>query len=503
MTDTGDDTAATSRTRISLLAIICGVVVARFLASCVLFVLHVLCVLAAALKIPCLGPIQVDIFCTLGPFIACFSCLLAGWLTADIAEHNRVLNAFLSGAARAISELVWVFAFAFASPDSANACPLDAASLITDSSLCLLAFSGAGFLNSLLNNHRPRRRQWRYVTRTGRELSVLVPRTHRVAAELYFAGGMLSGLVVVFGPTVIWLKTMSIQSEISAIHAGVRVGAARPHAELKEMEEVAQSLRMLQTDLLLTGIFTCLVCYKLGNRRTPLAADTVLKEDPRPPVLYLRPFSHDGRKPFDRWWETVFNSLAAAGRKTFEELVVNAFQLIGPVVAIGRPDEILPQSGAARVYVQEELWQELVTDIMLRSQAVVVQAGDSKGVRWEFEEAGTIVTPARVVLFFSHKLGRGREKKYQAFRNWAQQVFPAPLPDTIGESFFVYFSREPIWRPRTLMPDGEVPDDHPLIAPLLCLRRESAFRSRRRSWYVLIITIIILVCIILLMRGCQ
>lgn len=85
------------------------------------------------------------------------------------------------------------------------------------------------------------------------------------------------------------------------------------------------------------------------RRRSAIPAKDVVERDPRRPVLLLRSFADDGLR---------IKGLESTEAFTFEEVITGALRRWRPVVAIGRPGESLPESGAAREYVTHEGWQE-------------------------------------------------------------------------------------------------------------------------------------------------
>ena len=56
-----------------------------------------------------------------------------------------------------------------------------------------------------------------------------------------------------------------------------------------------------------------------------------------------------------------------------------------PVYAIGKPDEFMPPPGAKRIYVDED-WQEIVQDMIKRSQIILQRINTSENYLWEFEQ---------------------------------------------------------------------------------------------------------------------
>ena len=78
---------------------------------------------------------------------------------------------------------------------------------------------------------------------------------------------------------------------------------------------------------------------------------------------------------------------------------------VGPVVAIGKPGEPLPELGAARLYVGDADWKAKVTDMMARSRLVIIRTGSTPNLEWEIEQAMMRV-PRRQILFVSSGIQR-------------------------------------------------------------------------------------------------
>jgi hypothetical protein len=68
-----------------------------------------------------------------------------------------------------------------------------------------------------------------------------------------------------------------------------------------------------------------------------------------------------------------------------EESIADRFRPFGPLVAIGKPGEALPQLGASRNYYSDAEWQAAALGLMRDSLLIVVIAGVSPGLRWELE----------------------------------------------------------------------------------------------------------------------
>jgi hypothetical protein len=195
----------------------------------------------------------------------------------------------------------------------------------------------------------------------------------------------------------------------------------------------------------------------LGRRLRQHDALSVLAADNRPPVLLLRSFADDDIRD-------LTSRTGRVGLHRTEENLCRALRRLGPVVAIGRPGERLPEVGAARLYVSDRTWQDAVRYFMDRAGAVVVVVGRSSGVMWETRTTLERVRLDRVLFFFPFaapagsreglgsslrmlRLGaaehqtmcRDRDERYTLFREEIGRSLETPLPAALGDSQFVDF----------------------------------------------------------------
>jgi len=122
-------------------------------------------------------------------------------------------------------------------------------------------------------------------------------------------------------------------------------------------------------------------------RRASLSpADEIVKQDRRPPVLFLRDFKDDQvsleRATLPPWVRLIDPGVEQANL----EDVLQACLSIGPAVAIGRPEDKEPPLGAARRYVSGEGWKEVVQSMMDSAVVIVIGAAASPGVAWEIDQ---------------------------------------------------------------------------------------------------------------------
>jgi len=165
-----------------------------------------------------------------------------------------------------------------------------------------------------------------------------------------------------------------------------------------------------------------------------------MKNDTRPPVLYLRSFKDD---------EKIARAIAFYSIE--QEMKVALFE-IGPFIAMAEPDKPGPiDPGAARLRLHDDAWQQEVGKEMSRAAFVIMRCGQSHGFWWELSEAPKRVKPERLVLL----LPAEDEQLYEQVRERSRQWLPCELPEYkpgkwpfSARGAIVYF--EPDWTPHLL-----------------------------------------------------
>jgi hypothetical protein len=136
--------------------------------------------------------------------------------------------------------------------------------------------------------------------------------------------------------------------------------------------------------------------YRRGLREGAASGAEVLRADQRAPVLYLRSFDDDLRN------EHVAKTASIVPFPTLErhaeQILAEHFVHIGPPVAIGRPGEVLPEIGFARLYAEEDDWQRTVGELIERASIILLGAGHSAALMWEAEQVFRRAAHERVIL---------------------------------------------------------------------------------------------------------
>ncbi|MGI9422153.1 MAG: hypothetical protein ACR2PA_03090 [Hyphomicrobiaceae bacterium] len=174
---------------------------------------------------------------------------------------------------------------------------------------------------------------------------------------------------------------------------------------------------------------------RLGGRVAAVDAKTLLAADDRPPVLFLRSFQDDVGKLEDEWGavlevpDAVANSpagqaasaalntaparrLGSIGVPRLEEAIAAEVGRLGPFVAIGAPDELLPRLGAARAYHENDTWQNAIQRWIDMAQLIVKVAGPTKWIQWELGHIINQGALMRLIIIFPKK-GTAEDRAYR------------------------------------------------------------------------------------------
>jgi hypothetical protein len=216
-----------------------------------------------------------------------------------------------------------------------------------------------------------------------------------------------------------------------------------------------------------TGMRLVAVFLKRASR----SADEAMSKDSRKPVLYLRSFDKELKKaPGMRWSQVVRSFSQSPGgfyltarlpgdatfnarpriardigsrRTPFDEQMVfaQAFERIGPYIAIGRPNEGFQDTdlGAAKKYVADAEWQFVIRRWLADCAAVIIEAGDSASLGWEIDQVVASVPPQHVIVMCPYT-----EREYASFVQAHVRCFPNGLPEIRPESRLLMFDNS--WR---------------------------------------------------------
>lgn len=195
----------------------------------------------------------------------------------------------------------------------------------------------------------------------------------------------------------------------------------------------------------LLGLWTASKLMNRGNRHLAALAPQATAKDPRPPVVYLRPFAYE-------------KQLLDAE----EELGV-LLSSIGPFIAVGNPADRLPPLGAARAYFQQgdADWQEFIRTSVARASLVILALGKSDGILWEFRTCRSIMSPQNLLILLYGSDEEIRESLETLRRELEMHVAKLTIPLQRSTSFGEWrglISFDQAWHPKyheLLPPAGE------------------------------------------------
>jgi hypothetical protein len=172
-------------------------------------------------------------------------------------------------------------------------------------------------------------------------------------------------------------------------------------------------------------------------------------------VLYLRSFRSDEVDPLVDW------GLLSRKWETREERLANHIGPLGPLIAVGRPSEVIPSLGGYRVYFSNKEWQDGVKALAKSAMFVFLNGSgvevsyeklilsvdergrpnnpahfnhhwdnpaepffDFRATLWEVEYVVSNLPPEKLCLLLPRTTA-----EYVAFRKAAGKLFPKELPE--------------------------------------------------------------------------
>jgi hypothetical protein len=190
----------------------------------------------------------------------------------------------------------------------------------------------------------------------------------------------------------------------------------------------------------------------------------VLRDAKHPPVLFLRSFNFDSiSSAVPKWQEYLPINVPMP---TAELNLVQMIWRHAPVLAIGRPGESTPPSGAVRFYVRQDIWKKTVEAIVPLCPLIVWTTGHTEGLRWEIKHLLEHLPPQKLLLWLHFNVGRRtpveRDSEWAKFLESYRDIFPKPLPEEAAKGRFIAFEDD--WTPVVVPGPGYRPSFWELIA---------------------------------------
>jgi hypothetical protein len=185
-----------------------------------------------------------------------------------------------------------------------------------------------------------------------------------------------------------------------------------------------------------------------GKKHSVEPGEQYLKNDSRPPVIYLRSFADETAEGgamarFSKMGSKDLAKTVPPNSVQEQDALGYVFRKVGPYLALGKPGENLPELGSYKLYAANEEWQNTIRDLFQRARLIIFKAGLTDGLRWELKELVESVDAVKVVMLLP-----ARERDYPAFIRWANEIMPSALPERYPPHRIVVFTAA--WAPRYL-----------------------------------------------------
>ncbi|MCP3852640.1 MAG: hypothetical protein GY694_20795 [Gammaproteobacteria bacterium] len=183
--------------------------------------------------------------------------------------------------------------------------------------------------------------------------------------------------------------------------------------------------------IIVIGLFVLFFGMQLSSP----SAEALLSKDPRAPIIFIRSFQeeqgqystagffHALKVAFMQKGQYASNAVSPWG-PAFQIQLSKLLNEIGPYVAIGRPGENLSAMGAAKMYVSDDEWQAVISDLFNKAKLIVLRMGKTAGLSWELNELKKHIDPRKILFILPYD-----KSDYAAFRQWANKDLPAPFPE--------------------------------------------------------------------------
>ena len=181
---------------------------------------------------------------------------------------------------------------------------------------------------------------------------------------------------------------------------------------------------------------------------------TQLDIDEREPILYLRSFVSDslaGKSENDDLLAKFLSLGYPQNLNSEEEQLSYAIKKYGPFIAIGNPNDSLPQIGASRIYTENDKWKDVVTDLIKTSQLIILRLGVTPSFWWEVDVVFKNKKPEKIIFLLPESSDKYYEFKEEFEKRFSQKLPSHYNPGLIGgQSFSAILVYNQNWEPRIL-----------------------------------------------------
>lgn len=173
-----------------------------------------------------------------------------------------------------------------------------------------------------------------------------------------------------------------------------------------------------------------------ARRLTAVDAYRLMRQDSRPPVLYLRSFRDDKLKLLSATLgrPSLIERFTPRRFDPFEEVIARHLAGSGPVIALNPPGTKLAPLGAARETLDSDAWQATISDWMAQAALIVLiipPATVTDGLTWELDTISASQHWAKTLILIPPVPADALSDRWQAFRDSYGTHWPFSVPLTL------------------------------------------------------------------------
>lgn len=147
------------------------------------------------------------------------------------------------------------------------------------------------------------------------------------------------------------------------------------------LDHIAENLRSVYVPAVVTITLIAAATYgtqlaRVINSSRLRTAREALAADRRPPVLLIRSFADDSAQIYnvDYQVDSEGNVQTYIVASRLETALAPQLSELGPLIAVGNPNEVFPARGAARIHFANEGWQRPVVALIEQARMIVLVA---------------------------------------------------------------------------------------------------------------------------------
>jgi hypothetical protein len=171
--------------------------------------------------------------------------------------------------------------------------------------------------------------------------------------------------------------------------AGVLILLVHLFAPLPGNERFAEAYLRFSQQITLLAFFLLV----RARRYFQIDAESLLAVDKRAVILFLRSFDDDEKQKFATSQRALLDF-------SLETRLSNHFFRFGPFIAVGSPEDTVPQIGAARVLLQDDEWQGRVLKWIEDASLIIMYSGATQWVNWELRQVIDSGRATSLILMF-------------------------------------------------------------------------------------------------------